>query len=103
MWTVVKCLVLGVVGDVLWDDALHGSHGGHVIIEVRLGDEGVDLAADLRPIIFTDAGDADFVVERWFGLFLVVQDFLLEFLAIAQASVLNLDTLGSTQFDHALR
>lgn len=59
----VKDGVLGVVGDVLRHDALHGGYHGHVVVGVGLGDQGVDLVAHIGPVIFTDTGDADLFVE----------------------------------------
>lgn len=54
----VKDGVLGVVGDVLRHEALHGGYHGHVVVGVGLGDQGVYLAAHIGPVIFTDTGDA---------------------------------------------
>lgn len=42
---VVKDGVLGVVGDVLRHEALHGGYHGHVVVGVGQGDQGVYLAA----------------------------------------------------------
>ena len=61
----VKDGVLGVVGDVLGDQALHGGYHGHVVVGVGLGDQGVYLAAHIGPVIFTDTGDASSARRSW--------------------------------------
>ena len=93
--------VLGVVGDVLGDEALHGGDGGHVVVGAGPGDQGVDLGAHLRPVIFTDTRDADLLVERRSCLLFVTEDLLVELLAVAEARVLDLNAPRAAQLDHA--
>ena len=86
----VKDGVLGVVGDVLGNQALHGGYHGHVVVGVGLGDQGVYLAAHIGPVIFTDTGDADLFVERRLRRLRLAQDLLVELLPVPQAGVLDL-------------
>lgn len=95
--------VLGVVGDVLGDEALHGGDGGHVVEGAGEGDQGVDLRAHLRPVVFPHARHADLLVERRPRLLLVAEHLLVELLAVAKARVLDLNALRSAQLDHAPR
>ncbi len=99
----VKDGVLGVVGDVLGDQALHGGYHGHVVVGVGLGDQGVYLAAHIGPVIFTDTGDADLFVERRLRRLRLAQDLLVELLPVPQAGVLDLHALRPAQLDHATR
>lgn len=99
----VKDGVLGVVGDVLGDQALHGGYHGHVVVGVGLGDQGVYLVAHIRPVIFTDTGDADLFVERRLRRLRLAQDLLVELLPVPQAGVLDLHALRPAQLDHATR
>ena len=99
----VKDGVLGVVGDVLGDQALHGGYHGHVVVGVGLGDKGVYLAAHIGPVIFTDTGDADLFVERRLRRLRLAQDLLVELLPVPQAGVLDLHALRPAQLDHATR
>ena len=99
----VKDGVLGVVGDVLGDQALHGGYYGHVVVGVGLGDKGVYLAAHIGPVIFTDTGDADLFVERRLRRLRLAQDLLVELLPVPQAGVLDLNALRPAQLDHATR
>ena len=100
---VVEDGVLGVVGDVLGYEALHGGDGGHVVVRVGEGDEGVDLAADRGPVVLADARDPYLRVERRLRGLLLVEDLLVELLAVAEAGVFDLDAAGAAQLDHALR
>ena len=97
----VKDGVLGVVGDVLRHDALHGGYHGHVVVGVGLGDQGVYLAAHIGPVIFTDTGDADLFVERRLRRLRLAEDLLVELLTVAEAGVLDCHVLGAAQLDHA--
>lgn len=99
----VKDGVLGVVGDVLGNQALHGGYHGHVVVGVGLGDQGVYLAAHIGPVIFTDTGDADLFVERRLRRLRLAQDLLVELLPVPQAGVLDLHALRPAQLDHATR
>ncbi len=92
----------GVVADELGDDLFHLANRCHVVILAADCDEVVDVAADFLEVVFADGGDADLLVERGLGVLLGGEHLLIELLAGAQTSVLDLDILRTAEEDHAL-
>ena len=98
----VEHLVLTVAALILRHDLLHFSHDLHVVI---LQGEVVEvhfvLARQLVGV-FADGSHLDLRVDGRLGLLRVVEHLLVEFLAVAQTRVFDLDVFGSREFYHAL-
>ena len=66
------------------DESFHRGDYCHVIGRKRQIDHTCDAFADFSVIVFAHLGDLDFTVKRGEGDFLIVKDFLIEFLSVTQ-------------------
>ena len=86
-------LIHRIITFVLRDDVLHFADGFHLVEGFGGFDQVVNFARDLIEVILADLGDMDLLVECGLGAFKFVQDFFVEFLALAKTGVLNLYVL----------
>lgn len=98
---VVEGFVLGVLALELGNNLFHGTDGLHVALSDSCVDEVVDDLAYLFILVFTHLGHLNLGVERWKGLFLVVENLLVEFLSVTEAGEDDFNVACSTQAYHA--
>ena len=85
------------------DYRLHAGYYGHVVGILRHPYQRQHPLVDISVVVFPDLGDLDLVVEGGEGDLLVVENLLIEFLAVAKPGILYLDVLRTAHLDHALR
>jgi len=86
---------------VLGNDMLHLPHRLHIIVLLTDSHKIIKPMAYLLIVILADLGYLNLLIKGRLGDFLVVEDFLIQFLAIAQARELNLHIGGAGQTNHA--
>ena len=87
---------------VLWYDLLHLLHDCHIIVgEGELIEVFLVLACQLIRIL-TNLGYHDLWMMGWNRSFLIVQNFLEEFLSISESNVLDVDAIYSRKGYHTL-
>ena len=89
----IQHLTHRIITFVFRDDVLHLADGFHFVEGLGGFDQVVNFARDLVVVILADLGDMDLLVECGLGAFQFVQDFFVEFLALAKPGVLDLHIL----------
>lgn len=89
----IQHLIHRIITFVFGDDVLHLADGFHLVEGLGGFDQVVNFARDLVVVILADLGDMDFLVKCGLGAFQFVQDFFVEFIALAETCVLNFQIL----------
>lgn len=83
-----------------------GHHGLHHPDQLHVASGGAgcdhrgDLAGSVGVVVFAHRGNLDFGMERGLGVLLLVEDFLIELLAVAQSRDFYLNVLGTAELYH---
>ena len=87
---------------VLWNNLLHLLHYCHIIVGEGEVVEFLLVLARQLVWILTNLGYHDLWMMGWNRSFLIVQNFLEEFLSISESNVLDVDAIYSRKGYHAL-